>query len=131
MWSLCAWVEITAVTRRSRSIDFTIFRPSWAASMMTHSLSSPTTQTLLSTSQLPRRGSNVPDVTTRSTRTPPADGAMDGIPVSLICVQVVSHQSTTTERSTSPRSILSNAASTSSSPIRSDTKASRSNRPWR
>ena len=40
-------------------------------------------------------------------------------------------QNTTTERSTSPRSILSNAASTWSSAIVSDTNRSRSNRPCR
>ena len=41
------------------------------------------------------------------------------------------HHSTTTERSTSPRSILWNASSTSSSAIVSDTKLSRSKRPCR
>ena len=38
---------------------------------------------------------------------------------------------TTTDRSTSPRCIRSNAGSTWSSPIVSDTNASRSSRPWR
>ena len=41
------------------------------------------------------------------------------------------HQNTTTLRRTSPRSILWNASSTPSRPIVSDTKPSRSSRPWR
>ena len=41
------------------------------------------------------------------------------------------HQSTTTERRTSPRCIFSNASSTSPSPMVSETNPSRSNRPCR
>src|SRR5690606_34213399 len=39
--------------------------------------------------------------------------------------------SSTTDRSTSPRATFEKAASTSSRPMVSDTKASRSRRPWR
>ena len=76
---------------------------------MMHSSSSPTIQTLLSTSQVPPSSENVPEVTSCSIRT--------------------RHQSSTTERSTDPACIFSKASSIWSIAIRSVTKASRSSLP--
>ena len=90
-WSLWPCVQTTATTLRPPTAS-TIGCAVWAASKTTTSLSSPTIQMLLSTSQLPPSSSNVPCVTTRSMR--------------------VRAHSTTTERSTSPACILWNASST-------------------
>jgi hypothetical protein len=86
---------------------------SWscAASNTTTSRSSPTIQMLLVTSHSPPSSAKIPSVVTSSIHQ--------------------MRQNTTTLRSTSPRSILWNASSTSSRPIVSDTKPSRSRRPWR
>ena len=107
-WSLCPWVHITATTRRSPTAA-RIDPASCAASMTRTSSSSPTSQTLLSTSHSPPSRANVPDVTTFSTRAairapPPSAAPRRG--------------------AASP-----NASSTSPSPIVSDTNASRSKRP--
>ena len=67
------------------------------------SVSSPTIQTLLSTSQVPPSRLNVPDV------------AVDARPTRLRAV--TGRHNTTTERSTSPRCIFAKASSMSPSPI--------------
>ena len=109
-WSLCPWVRTIAATRRSPTAA-RIAPASCAASTTRTSVSSPTSQTLFSTSHSPPSSANVPAVTT--------------------LLDPGRHQRTTTERRTSPRCIFANAASTSPSPIVSETKPSRSNRPWR
>ena len=118
-WSSCAWVSRTWVRRRSPTSS-RIGPASCGASMTTHLSSSPTTQTLFSTSHVPPSRLKVPAVVVWSTRTPPGDG------LTRSCGQ---GHSSTTDRSTSPACILSNAASMSPRPMRSVTKASRSKRP--
>ncbi len=66
-WSLWAWVHTIAVSRRSPTASAMAWA-SWAASMTTASWSSPTIQTLLSTSQVPPSRVNCPEVTRRSIR---------------------------------------------------------------
>ena len=66
MWSSWPWVSTIATTRRPPTAA-AIADASWAASMTSTSASSPTSQTLLSTSQVPPSRLNVPEVTTRST----------------------------------------------------------------
>lgn len=67
MWSLWACVHTMATSRRSPTAA-AMASASWAASMTTASVSSPTIQTLLSTSQVPPSRLNVPEVTRWSMR---------------------------------------------------------------
>jgi hypothetical protein len=62
MWSLCAWVQTMARSVRPPSAA-RIASASWAASTTIASWSSPTIQTLLSTSQVPPSSEKVPEVT--------------------------------------------------------------------
>ena len=82
-WSSWAWVSTIAVTRRPPTTS-RIAGTSCGASITTQASSSPTTQTLLSTSNVCPSSENVPDVTAWST----------------------AHQKITTERSTPPVCIL-------------------------
>jgi hypothetical protein len=62
MWSSWACVHKMAVSRRGPTAAM-IASASCGASMTTHSVSSPSSQTLLSTSQVPPSREKVPDVT--------------------------------------------------------------------
>jgi hypothetical protein len=100
MWSLCPWVQTMATTRRPATPS-TIGPASWGG--VDH-------EDLLVVAHQP---DVVPDVEALPVEGEDAVGANP--------VDADGRQSTTTDRRTSPRSILWNASSTSSMPMVSDT----------
>ena len=110
MWSLWPWVSTIARTRRPPTAS-TIGWWSWAASKHDH---------LAVVADEPDVVGDLPLAAVEG------EDAVGGDEL-----DASRSDSTTTERSTSPRSILWNASSTSSRPISSLTNRSRSSRPWR